>query len=86
MCRDQELAVPGTYDPKQPIVKIDHIQSSLQVITSKQRPRKLSIFGMKAYELFHYNLLYSFTYNRTNVFFFERMCSFGDKSDTQGFH
>lgn len=45
MCRDQELAVPGTYDPRQPIVKIDHIQCSLQVITSKQRPRKLSIFG-----------------------------------------
>jgi hypothetical protein len=45
MCRDMELAVPGTYDPNQPIIKISHIQSSLQVITSKQRPRKLSIFG-----------------------------------------
>ncbi|ELU01654.1 hypothetical protein CAPTEDRAFT_155489 [Capitella teleta] len=50
MCRDQELAVPGTYDPKQPIVKIDHIQSSLQVITSKQRPRKLSIYGSNGHE------------------------------------
>jgi len=45
MCRDMELAVPGTYDPHQPVIKISHIQSSLQVITSKQRPRKLSIFG-----------------------------------------
>lgn len=45
MCRDMELAVPGTYDPNQPIIKISHIQSSLQVITSKQRPRKLSVFG-----------------------------------------
>lgn len=44
-CHDLELAVPGTYDPNQPVVKIKRVQSSLQVITSKQRPRKLSIFG-----------------------------------------
>ena len=44
-CQDLELAVPGTYDPNQPVVKIRKVQSSLQVITSKQRPRKLSIFG-----------------------------------------
>jgi FKBP12-rapamycin complex-associated protein len=45
-----ELAVPGTYDPSQPVIKIQHIQSSLQVITSKQRPRKLSIFGSNGQE------------------------------------
>ncbi|XP_071805479.1 serine/threonine-protein kinase mTOR-like isoform X2 [Asterias amurensis] len=45
MCRDLELAVPGTYNPNRPIVRIQRVQSSLQVITSKQRPRKLSIFG-----------------------------------------
>ncbi len=45
VCRDLELAVPGTYDPNQPIIRIQKVQSSLQVITSKQRPRKLSIFG-----------------------------------------
>jgi hypothetical protein len=45
MCRDFELCVPGTYYPNQPIINIHHVQSSLQVITSKQRPRKLSIFG-----------------------------------------
>lgn len=44
-CQDLELAVPGKYEPNQPIVKIKRCQSSLQVITSKQRPRKLSIFG-----------------------------------------
>ncbi|XP_035824600.1 serine/threonine-protein kinase mTOR isoform X2 [Aplysia californica] len=44
-CRDLELAVPGLYDPVQPIIRIKRVQSSLQVITSKQRPRKLSIFG-----------------------------------------
>ncbi|XP_075220340.1 serine/threonine-protein kinase Tor [Lycorma delicatula] len=43
--RDLELAVPGSYIPGQPIVRIAHIQSSLQVITSKQRPRKLCIRG-----------------------------------------
>ncbi|WAR26259.1 MTOR-like protein [Mya arenaria] len=44
-CQDLELAVPGTYDPKQPVCKIRKASSSLAVITSKQRPRKLSIYG-----------------------------------------
>lgn len=47
MCRDLELAVPGTYDPNQPIIRIQSIAPSLQVITSKQRPRKLTIMGKK---------------------------------------
>uniref|UniRef100_A0A224XHF0 Serine/threonine-protein kinase TOR n=1 Tax=Panstrongylus lignarius TaxID=156445 RepID=A0A224XHF0_9HEMI len=45
LCRDLELAVPGSYVPNQPIVRIAYINSSLQVITSKQRPRKLCIKG-----------------------------------------
>ncbi|KAK7869671.1 hypothetical protein R5R35_010033 [Gryllus longicercus] len=45
MCRDLELAVPGSYVPGTPVVRIAHIQASLQVITSKQRPRKLCIRG-----------------------------------------
>jgi len=45
MCRDLELAVPGTYDPNQPIIRIQSIAASLQVITSKQRPRKLTLMG-----------------------------------------
>lgn len=49
-CQDLELAVPGKYEPNQPIVKIKRCQSSLQVITSKQRPRKLSIFGSNGKE------------------------------------
>ncbi|XP_064598762.1 serine/threonine-protein kinase mTOR-like [Liolophura sinensis] len=49
-CLDLELAVPGSYEPNQPIVRIHHVQSSLQVITSKQRPRKLSIFGSNGQE------------------------------------
>lgn len=44
-CENLELAVPGTYEPNLPIICIKHVQKSLQVITSKQRPRKLSIFG-----------------------------------------
>lgn len=42
---DMELAVPGSYIPGSPIIKIAYIQNSLQVITSKQRPRKLCIKG-----------------------------------------
>lgn len=45
MCRDLELAVPGSYVPGQSVIKIAYIQSALQVITSKQRPRKLCIKG-----------------------------------------
>ncbi|XP_048250308.1 serine/threonine-protein kinase mTOR-like isoform X1 [Haliotis rufescens] len=44
-CEDQELAVPGSYEPNQPVVRIKRVASSLQVITSKQRPRKLTIYG-----------------------------------------
>lgn len=50
VCRDLELAVPGSYHPGQPIVRIANIQSSLQVITSKQRPRKLCIRGSNGKE------------------------------------
>ncbi|XP_060595349.1 serine/threonine-protein kinase mTOR-like [Ruditapes philippinarum] len=49
-CQELELAVPGTYDPKQPIVKIRRVQSNLAVITSKQRPRKISVFGSDGQE------------------------------------
>ncbi|KAG8190056.1 hypothetical protein JTE90_023028 [Oedothorax gibbosus] len=45
LCRDLELAVPGSYNPNKPIIRIQRVESSLQVITSKQRPRKLSIKG-----------------------------------------
>ncbi len=44
-CDDLELAVPGTYEPNQPIIHIKKVNASLNVITSKQRPRKLVIQG-----------------------------------------
>ena len=44
-CQDLELAVPGTYEPNQPIIHIKRVAASLNVITSKQRPRKLVIQG-----------------------------------------
>ena len=40
-----ELAVPGTYIVGEPLVTISSFAPQLTVITSKQRPRKLSIFG-----------------------------------------
>ena len=44
--RDLELAVPGTYEAHtDEVVKIAYLAPSLSVITSKQRPRKLSMFG-----------------------------------------
>lgn len=44
-CRELELAVPGSYTPGQELIRISSIQTNLQVITSKQRPRKLCIRG-----------------------------------------
>ena len=40
-----ELAVPGTYIPGDSLVTIAAFAPTLHVITSKQRPRKLSITG-----------------------------------------
>ncbi|XP_004292060.1 PREDICTED: serine/threonine-protein kinase TOR [Fragaria vesca subsp. vesca] len=44
-CRDLELAVPGTYRAESPVVTIASFARQLVVITSKQRPRKLTIHG-----------------------------------------
>merc|ERR1719411_1146446 len=45
MCRDLELAIPGSYLPNQEVCRIASFNSSLQVITSKQRPRKQCMRG-----------------------------------------
>ncbi|KAG5980720.1 hypothetical protein E4U55_003721 [Claviceps digitariae] len=43
--RDLDLAMPGTYRSGQPITRIMSFESSLLVISSKQRPRKLITRG-----------------------------------------
>lgn len=48
--RDLELAVPGTYEPNKPLIRIKAFNSNIQVIASKQRPRKISIFGSNGRE------------------------------------
>ena len=45
MSRDLELAMPGSYVPNKDICRIASFDSSLNVITSKQRPRKCGIRG-----------------------------------------
>lgn len=42
---DWILAIPGSYDPNRPIVKISSIKNCLNLMTSKQHPRKLTIIG-----------------------------------------
>ncbi|XP_072945161.1 serine/threonine-protein kinase mTor-like [Epargyreus clarus] len=44
-CRQLQLAVPGSYVPAQRVIRIAHIHTHLQVIKSKQRPRRLTIQG-----------------------------------------
>ncbi|EIW52012.1 atypical/PIKK/FRAP protein kinase [Trametes versicolor FP-101664 SS1] len=43
--KNLDLAVPGTYQSGKPVVKICNFCPKLTVISSKQRPRKLSIIG-----------------------------------------
>ncbi|KAI0064021.1 atypical/PIKK/FRAP protein kinase [Artomyces pyxidatus] len=43
--RNLELAVPGTYQSGKPVVKIVSFATKLTVISSKQRPRRLSLKG-----------------------------------------
>uniref|UniRef100_A0A182JMR8 Serine/threonine-protein kinase TOR n=1 Tax=Anopheles atroparvus TaxID=41427 RepID=A0A182JMR8_ANOAO len=44
-CRNLELAVPGSYTPGQNLICIASIDPNLSIISSKQRPRKLTIRG-----------------------------------------
>ncbi|KAI1796782.1 atypical/PIKK/FRAP protein kinase [Ganoderma leucocontextum] len=46
--RNLELAVPGTYQSGKPVIKISSFTAKLTVISSKQRPRRLSIKGSDA--------------------------------------
>lgn len=43
--RDLELAVPGSYNVGKPIIKIASFDAIFNVISSKQRPRKLTMKG-----------------------------------------
>lgn len=43
--KDLDLAVPGTYKSGQPVVRIMSFDTTLSVINSKQRPRKLILSG-----------------------------------------
>jgi FKBP12-rapamycin complex-associated protein len=48
--RDMELAVPGTYQAGEAIVRIAAFSPTLTVFDTKQRPRKLSIHGSNGVE------------------------------------
>ncbi|TNN10640.1 Serine/threonine-protein kinase tor [Schistosoma japonicum] len=54
--QDWQLAVPGSYEPHRPLVRIASIKNCLNFITSKQRPRKLTITGMLICTLYMYVL------------------------------
>lgn len=43
--KDLDLAVPGTYKSGQPVIRIMSFDTTLSVINSKQRPRKLIVNG-----------------------------------------
>lgn len=45
-----QLAVPGTYRADQPVIQIMSVVPKVDVIASKQRPRKLTILGSNGQE------------------------------------
>jgi len=47
---DLQLAIPGTYRAGKPLITIKYFIPSLDVISSKQHPRKLGIFGSDGVE------------------------------------
>ncbi|GBE86637.1 Serine/threonine-protein kinase tor2 [Sparassis crispa] len=53
--RNLELAVPGIYQSGKPVIKIASFATKLTVITSKQRPRRLSLKGSDGKD-YHYLL------------------------------
>ncbi|KAK9465831.1 armadillo-type protein [Lipomyces arxii] len=49
-CHDLELAVPGTYASGKPVIRIVCFEPTLTVISSKQRPRRLTIKGSDGHD------------------------------------
>jgi len=43
--KNTNLSVPGLYSPNKPLVKIASFATTLEVLASKQRPRKLIVYG-----------------------------------------
>jgi FKBP12-rapamycin complex-associated protein len=50
MATDLDLAIPGTYKAGKPVIKIASFDPVLKVITSKQRPRKLTMCGSDGFD------------------------------------
>jgi FKBP12-rapamycin complex-associated protein len=48
--KGMDIAVPGTYRSGHPVIKIARVHPVMTVITSKQRPRKLTIIGSNEIE------------------------------------
>ncbi|KAA0190838.1 Serine/threonine-protein kinase mTOR [Fasciolopsis buskii] len=48
--QDWQLAVPGSYEPHRPLVRISGIKNCLTFMTSKQHPRKLTILGSNGHQ------------------------------------
>jgi FKBP12-rapamycin complex-associated protein len=69
--RDLVIAVPGTYQSGKPIIGIQQVLPTFNVITSKQRPRKFSLKGTDGKE-------YTYCLKGTSV-----SSNLADKQDTK---
>ena len=49
-CKNLELSIPGSYSPVKPIIQISSLVPTLKAMSSKQRPKKLSMLGSNGQE------------------------------------
>jgi len=66
-CQDLEIAVPGTYRARSPIVRIAKFNPSMKVISSKQRPRKITLYVGRHWIAKCEKLFLSSTYTHTHT-------------------
>lgn len=49
-CKDLQLSIPGSYYPNKDLIRIDSFVSTLKAVSSKHRPKKLSMLGSNGQE------------------------------------
>ena len=50
-CKDLDIAVPGSYTPNSPLICISYVHPALQMLSTKQKPRKLCIRASTGHDI-----------------------------------
>ena len=82
--KDLQLAIPGSYEPNMPMTKIKSIAPEIDILTSKQKPRKIVINGSDGVRYQYllkgtYGTMLQFLYYNLKLFFALRIFFFREK-------